>query len=137
MLLHWCERYLFVIDISGIVDHHCLSFLFTMSMTLYRGHSGRLYHYPCVWKYKNLEIKTWKKCFQSWPFWISCLEAFGCIAPKTLNHLAFQSSDFERTWWRLFQKRVLYTKCDIFVFIIKVSMEEWNRVTAWMMTYYM
>ena len=27
---------------------------------------------------------------------------FGFIAPKTLNYLAFQVFDFERTWWRLF-----------------------------------
>jgi len=31
-------------------------------------------------------------------------------------YLAFQSFDFERTWWRLFQKRVVRTKFDIFVF---------------------
>jgi len=28
---------------------------------------------------------------------------FCFITPKTLNYLAFQSSDIERTWWRLFQ----------------------------------
>ena len=32
-------------------------------------------------------------------------------------NLAFQSFDFERTWWRLFQKSVLGTKLDIYVFI--------------------
>ena len=37
--------------------------------------------------------------------------------PKTLNYLAFKSFDFERTWWRLFQKRIVYTKFDIYVFI--------------------
>jgi len=42
---------------------------------------------------------------------------FGCIAPKTLNYLAFQSFDLKRTWWRLFQKRVVCTKFDIYVFI--------------------
>jgi hypothetical protein len=26
-----------------------------------------------------------------------------------------QSFDFERTWWRLFQERVVYTKFDIYV----------------------
>jgi hypothetical protein len=41
---------------------------------------------------------------------------FGFIAPKTLNYLAFQYFDFERTWWRLFQKRVVCTKSDIYVF---------------------
>jgi len=42
---------------------------------------------------------------------------FGFIAPKTFNYLAFQSFDFGRTWWRLFQKRVVRTKFDIYVFI--------------------
>jgi len=41
----------------------------------------------------------------------------GFIAPKTLNFLAFQSFDFESTWWKLFQKRVVRTKFDIYVFI--------------------
>ena len=41
---------------------------------------------------------------------------FGFIAPKTLNYLAFQSFDFERTWWRLIQKRVVRTKFDIYFF---------------------
>jgi hypothetical protein len=34
-------------------------------------------------------------------------------------YLAFQSFDFVRTWWRLFQKRVVCTKFDIYVFIIQ------------------
>jgi hypothetical protein len=42
---------------------------------------------------------------------------FGFIAPKSLNDLAFQSFDFENTWWRLFQKHVVRTKLDIYVFI--------------------
>jgi len=32
--------------------------------------------------------------------------------------LVFQSFEFECTWWRLFQKRVVGTKFDIYVFII-------------------
>ena len=41
---------------------------------------------------------------------------FGFIAPKTLTYLAFQYFDFEqRTWWRLFQKGVVRTKCDVYV----------------------
>ncbi len=39
------------------------------------------------------------------------------IAPKTLNYLTFQSVEFECTWWRLFQKRVVRTVFDIYVFI--------------------
>jgi transcription initiation factor IIE alpha subunit len=34
--------------------------------------------------------------------------------PKTLNYLTFQSFHFERTWWRLFQKRVMCINFDIY-----------------------
>ena len=43
---------------------------------------------------------------------------FGFIAPKTLNYLSFQSLDFECTWWKLSQKRVVRTKFAIYVFLI-------------------
>ena len=42
---------------------------------------------------------------------------FGFIAPKTLSYMTFQSFDFELTWWRFFQKGVVRTKCDFYVFI--------------------
>jgi len=35
-----------------------------------------------------------------------------------LHYLAFTSLGFERTWWRLFQKRVVRTKFDINVFLL-------------------
>jgi hypothetical protein len=34
-----------------------------------------------------------------------------------LNYLAFQSFAYERIWWRLFQKCIVHTKLDIYVFI--------------------
>ena len=34
-------------------------------------------------------------------------------------YVAFESFDFERIWWRLFQKRAIHTKFDIYVFIMK------------------
>jgi hypothetical protein len=43
--------------------------------------------------------------------------SFGFIAPKHLNYFTFHSFDFERTWWRLFQKRVVRTKFYIYGFI--------------------
>jgi hypothetical protein len=39
------------------------------------------------------------------------------LLPKLFNYLAFQSFNFERTWWKLFQKDVVRTKFDIYVFI--------------------
>jgi hypothetical protein len=43
---------------------------------------------------------------------------FGFIAPKTWNYLVFQSFDFERTWWWLFQKGVVRAKSIIYVFLL-------------------
>ena len=48
---------------------------------------------------------------------------FGLITPKTLYYLTFQSFDFERTWWRLFQKRDARTKFDIYAFINNSQIE--------------
>ena len=45
---------------------------------------------------------------------------FSFIASKTFNYLAFQSFDFERTWWRLLQKCVVHTKFDIYFFIQRI-----------------
>jgi hypothetical protein len=41
---------------------------------------------------------------------------FGFNAPKTLNYLAFQSLDCQRTLWRLFQNNVVCKNFDIYVF---------------------
>jgi hypothetical protein len=35
---------------------------------------------------------------------------------SNLNYLAFQFLDYERTWWNLFQKRIVHTKF-MYVFI--------------------
>ena len=43
------------------------------------------------------------------------------MAPKTSNYLAFRPFDFEHTWCRFFQKRVVRTKFDIYVFIKNIS----------------
>jgi hypothetical protein len=43
-----------------------------------------------------------------------------------LNYLAFQSFDFEHTWWGLFQKCVVHTKFDIYVFF-KFYKRDWNQ----------
>ena len=53
---------------------------------------------------------------------------FGFIVPKALYCLDFQSIDFKRTWWRLFQKRVVNTKFEIYVFIFDGSYftDMWN-----------
>ena len=44
--------------------------------------------------------------------------------------MAFPFFDFERTWWRLFQKRVVCTKFDIYVFTINEARRGlWLRQT--------
>jgi hypothetical protein len=35
-----------------------------------------------------------------------------------LHYLAFQPFDFERTWWRLFQKRVVRTRTNFFLNVL-------------------
>ena len=45
-----------------------------------------------------------------------CLSPLVLLLIKTLDYLAVQSIDFERTWWKLFQK--MFTKFDIYAFII-------------------
>ena len=71
----------------------------------------------------SLLIKLRLSCLvHRWPYPILAIlfMPFGCIAPKTFNYLAFQSFEFKHTWWRLFQKRVVHTKFDIYVFISDV-----------------
>ena len=53
---------------------------------------------------------------------------FCCFSTKFFNYLTFQSFDFERTRWRLFQKRVVRTKFDIYVCIISACSTEWEIV---------
>jgi hypothetical protein len=50
-------------------------------------------------------------------FWWSYLGPLVYLLAKLLNYLAFQPFDFERTWWRLFQKRIVRTKFDIYVLL--------------------
>jgi hypothetical protein len=39
--------------------------------------------------------------------------------------LTFQPFDFERTWWRLFQKRVVRTKFDVYVLLLSLGRYHW------------
>ena len=50
-------------------------------------------------------------------FWLFCLDPLVLLLPKRLIILVFQSFYFERTWWWLFQKRVVRTNFDIYGFI--------------------
>ena len=54
---------------------------------------------------------------------------FGFLASKDFNYLAFKYFDFEGTRWRLFQKRVVCTKLDIYVFISVKMNEKSNKLS--------
>ena len=38
------------------------------------------------------------------------------MPPKATHYLTFQSVDYDNTRWRLFQRRAVCTKLDIYVF---------------------
>ena len=48
-----------------------------------------------------------------WVLWLTCFR-------RLLHLLSSQSFDYERIWWKLFQKRVVCIKLDINVFIISL-----------------
>ena len=60
-----------------------------------------------------------------------------CLGPLVYlpkNVLYFQSFDYERALWMLFQKPIVYTKFNIYVFIINklrlLKMYVWNVLTS-------
>ena len=59
------------------------------------------------------------------PFWPSCLGRLVYMLPKLIiyHHLNFQPFAFELIWWRLFQKGVVRTKFDFYVFIMTMNVE--------------
>ena len=49
--------------------------------------------------------------------WLSCLGLLVFYLTKILIYLAFKYFDLERTWWRLFQKRVVRTKLHLCILL--------------------
>ena len=60
------------------------------------------------------------------------------LALNFLNYLSLQPFDRERIWWRLFQKRVVCTKLDIYVFILSIEQmknkQKRKNVSIWQVT---
>jgi hypothetical protein len=59
-------------------------------------------------------------CYEDerWGILVILFTTFGFTCSKTLlNYLAFQSFNYKRTRWRLFQQRVMRTKFDTYVLI--------------------
>jgi hypothetical protein len=67
-----------------------------------------------IWMWIWLILKNISLLDRIWSLWLFRL----AHSPTNfIFYLAFQSFDFERTWWRLFQKCVGHTKFNIYVFI--------------------
>jgi hypothetical protein len=64
----------------------------------------------------QLILKSYLPVMYGTPLKQSCLRHLIYMAPKTLFCLTFQSFDCERTWWLLFQKCVVCTKLNSYVF---------------------
>jgi hypothetical protein len=59
------------------------------------------------------------ECTWWWLFWVYLMMVILSVPDDGYS---------ERTWWRLFQKRVVCTKCDIYVFIINTMNIEYKWV---------
>ena len=81
-----------------------------------------LHHFQATKKNKieDISVTYINTCLLA-RFWIFCLRFLVFLLPICLNYLTFQSVDFQRTWWRSFQKRVVCTKLDIYIIISKDS----------------
>jgi hypothetical protein len=78
-----------------------------------------IFHRPVSCVFTVAIVSELFNCDYLYDFFITFMflfRHFGFIAPKTLNYLTF---DFERTWWRLFQKRAVRTLFDIYLFVLK------------------
>ena len=53
--------------------------------------------------------------------WLSCIDPLVLLLPRIFELLVFQPIDFERRWWRWFQKSAVHTKFDINVFISDID----------------
>ena len=64
------------------------------------------------------------------------LRPFGFFCTqRLLSYLALQYFSFGRTWWKLFQKRVVRTKLDIYVFNSRNSPWSLNYIFMLIFTY--
>jgi len=85
-----------------------------------------IYLYIYSWKWQSLNIVIIIKTLRfsslrhMWPYPILAFlfKPFGFLpANFFLNNWLSNLSQFERTWWRLSQKRVVCTRLDIYVFL--------------------
>ena len=74
---------------------------------------------------KHINKCNWLKCMSiSIPQLLVTLDNFGysdeaflvSLISKIFKLFDFPIFDYKRTWWRWFQKRIVHTKCDIYVY---------------------
>ena len=68
-------------------------------------------------------------CLYNYEFWLSLCKIVRSSVILLLPLLAFQFFDLESTWWRLYQKRIVHTKFDVYVYII-YEYYQWIEVHA-------
>ena len=63
----------------------------------------------------NIRLLSTGICYLS-RLWLFCVDLLLLLLPIVLkNNLAFLYFDIDRNWWRIFQKCVVRTNCDIYV----------------------
>jgi hypothetical protein len=75
-------------------------------------------HLHCILEIRSPTLYAWG--IQSrWPYLrhTKCSSPLVYLLRRRLDYWVFQSFDYDRTWKSLFQKRVMRTKFDIYVFI--------------------
>jgi hypothetical protein len=77
------------------------------------------YFFFCTWKLNDIPVLLCNSSLCTSYIFKNMTIRYVFISNNILaNYFTFQSFDFERTWWWLFQIRGVHTKFDIYVFII-------------------
>ena len=84
-------------------------------LSLYKDTLNINYCLPVKWAWKTFNCISIEACNtdKQWA-WLSYFVHLVFLFPISFD---FPICDFDRTWWRLFQKWVVCTKLDIYVFI--------------------
>jgi hypothetical protein len=147
IVLYWCldpichnigthlklNKYIFDISIPFMgqiclrLDICCIFFIYFGS-TLTTSHNGLCQHSHIHstnrWSAYFLKLSTCQELLSNWSM-TNLIKIKSLLYFLFINYLAFQSLDFECTWWRLFQKRVVHTNFDIYEYRNIVCNEKW------------
>ena len=121
-----CSHYLFIVNV------HLLNLLLIFFQILYMKELWCIYKlYKYCFLQRNKRNSLSKYFFFIWNLYTRSRTTKGrsslisnlfttLFCSGVMPLFAFQSFDFEHTRWRLFQKRVVCTKLDIYIFITLV-----------------